>query len=96
MNIDATISYELKASIFEMFEEKLGVSVTTGYNWSKAGSEVYNSQVEIDVKSTVKPGEVLQIQQAVGRVNNSIFSGLDFYYANVLKHKTDLAWAGFE
>ena len=75
MNIDATISYELKASIFEMFEEKLGVSVTTGYNWSKAGSEVYNSQVEIDVKSTVKPGEVLQIQQAVGRVNDSIFSG---------------------
>ena len=75
MNIDATISYELKASIFEMFEEKLGVSVTTGYNWSKAGSEVYNSQVEIDVKSTVKPGEVLQIQQAVGRVDDSIFSG---------------------
>ena len=75
MNIDATISYELKASIFEMFEEKLGVSVTTGYNWSKASSEVYNSQVEIDVKSTVKPGEVLQIQQAVGRVNDSILIG---------------------
>ena len=75
MNIDATISYELKASIFEMFEEKLGVSVTTGYNWSKASSEVYNSQVEIDVKSTVKPGEVLQIQQAVGRVNDSIIIG---------------------
>ena len=75
MNIDATISYELKASIFEMFEEKLGVSVTTGYNWSKASSEVYNSQIEIDVKSTVKPGEVLQIQQAVGGVNDSIFIG---------------------
>ena len=75
MKIDTTISYELKASIFEMFEEKLGVSVTTGYNWSKASSEVYNTQVEIDVKSTVKPGEVLQIQQAVGRVNDSIIIG---------------------
>ena len=70
MKIDTSIEAEFKTSLFDIFEAKLGVSVTTGFDWSHAGSKVYDSIVEIDVITTVQPGKFLKVQQAVGMVND--------------------------
>ena len=70
MKIDTSIEAEFKTSLFDLFEKKLGVSVTTGFDWSHAGSKVYDSIVEIDVITTVQPGKFLKVQQAVGMVND--------------------------
>ena len=70
MKIDASIEAEFKTSLFDIFETKLGVSVTTGFDWSHAGSKVCDSIVEIDVITTVQPGKFLKVQQAVGMVND--------------------------
>ena len=67
MSIDTSIEYSMKASIFEIFEESIGMSVSTGYDWSQAGSQVYNEQETIEVKASVRPGFILQIQQAQGK-----------------------------
>ena len=70
MKIDTSIEAEFKTSLFDIFETKLGVSATTGFDWTHAGSKVYDSIVEIDVITTVQPGKFLKVQQAVGMVND--------------------------
>ena len=34
----------MKATIYEIFEMSIGTSITTGYNWGRAGSEVRHIQ----------------------------------------------------
>ena len=34
----------MKASIYDIFEMTIGASITTGYNWGTAGSEVRHIQ----------------------------------------------------
>ena len=44
MQIDMTIEYELKSEFFGLFEEKLGISVTTGYNWKEINEETKSNE----------------------------------------------------
>jgi len=66
MSIDASIEVSMKATIYEIFEVNIGTSITTGYNWGTAGSEVFNEQIEYELTVEVLPGLILQIDQAVG------------------------------
>lgn len=66
MSIDASIEVSMKATIYEIFEMSIGTSITTGYNWGTAGSEVFNEQIEYELTVEVLPGLILQIDQAVG------------------------------
>ena len=45
---------------------KLGVSVSTGYDWTKVSSEVKEDEESIEVKVSVPPGKVLYVKQVVG------------------------------
>ena len=40
MSIDTSIEASMTESIMGIFEASIGVSVSTGYNWGTAGSEV--------------------------------------------------------
>merc|ERR1740129_2572551 len=66
MSIDASMEVSMKATIYEIFEMSIGTSITTGYNWGRAGSEVFNEQEEYELTVEVLPGFILQIDQAVG------------------------------
>merc|ERR1719464_1138447 len=63
MSIDASIEVSMKATIYEIFEMSIGTSITTGYNWGRAGSEVFNEQEEYELTVEVLPGFILQIDQ---------------------------------
>merc|ERR1712008_503131 len=66
MSIDESIEVSMKASIYDIFEVSIGTSITTGYNWGTAGSEVFNEQEEYELTVEVLPGLILQIDQVVG------------------------------
>ena len=67
MSIDTSIETSMKASLYGIFEASIGISVSTGYDWSLAESQVFSEQVTIEVKASVRPGFILQIQQAQGK-----------------------------
>jgi len=71
MSIDETISYEVKAGFFDIFEETLGVSVSTGYNWSETSSEAKSETKEFTVSTELPGGRMIQIQQTKGKCGNS-------------------------
>ena len=39
MSVDVTVKNEMSAKFFDIFSEKIGISVSTGYDWSYASSE---------------------------------------------------------
>ena len=45
MSIDTSIEESMKESMFGIFEANIGFSVTTGYEWGNAGSEVRHIHV---------------------------------------------------
>jgi len=71
MSIDETISFEIKAAFYEIFEESLGTSVTTGYNWSEISSEAKSETQEFSVTTNVPGGRKIEIQQTKGVCGNS-------------------------
>ncbi len=71
MSIDTTIEASMKASFFGLFEASLGVSTTTGYDWTHTTDVTMSEQVTVEVKASVKPGFILQIKQAVGKCGGS-------------------------
>ena len=66
------------AKFTEMFEAQLGVSRTTGFDWSKSTSETWNEETSIEVKTTVAPGTIVQLRQVVGQCGNNTVKP-DFY-----------------
>ena len=66
------------AKFTEMFESQLGVSSTTGYDWSKSTSETWNEETSVEVKTTVAPGTIVQLRQVVGQCGNNTVKP-DFY-----------------
>jgi len=71
MSIDETVSYEMSAAFFEIFEEKLGVSVTTGYNWNEVSTEAMSETKEFSIETDVPAGKSIQIQQTKGKCGDS-------------------------
>ncbi len=71
MSVDVTVSASMKASFWGIFEASLGVSATTGYDWTHATDVTMSEQVTVEVKASVRPGFILQIKQAVGECGGS-------------------------
>ena len=44
MSLDITIKNEMSASFFGLFSEKLGISVSTGYDWTYVSSETVSEE----------------------------------------------------
>merc|ERR1711872_263322 len=71
MSIDATVSAEMSAAFWDIFEVKLGFSITTGYNWNEVSTEAKSEIQEFTVKTDVPAGESIQIQQTKGKCGGS-------------------------
>jgi len=66
MSIDTTIEYSMSASFFSFFSEELGVSVSTGYDWTQTSSEAKSETEEFKVETVVSPHSILIIEGAEG------------------------------
>jgi len=71
MSISNSISAEVKAGFFDIFEASLGVSVTTGYNWSETSTAAKSETRKIIDSIQVPGGRVITIQQAKGYCGGS-------------------------
>jgi len=71
MSVDATISSEVKAGFFDIFEASIGMSVTTGYDWSETSSEAKSEIREFTDSTEVPGGRMIQIQQTKGHCGGS-------------------------
>merc|ERR1711872_178161 len=83
MSVDETVSAEMSEGFFDIFETKIGVSVTTGYNWNDMSTEAQSETREFWVQTDVPAGRTLQIQQTKGtcggsEVNTERFRSLSF------------------
>merc|ERR1712126_261604 len=66
MSIDSTIEYAMHAGFFDMFSEDLGISVSTGYDWTHTSSQAQSETETFKVEAKVPPYTLLQIQGAEG------------------------------
>merc|ERR1719348_1143381 len=71
MSIDETVSGEMSAGFFDIFETKLGFSVSTGYNWNEVSTEAKSETKEFTVETNVPAGESIQIEQTKGHCGDS-------------------------
>ena len=54
-----------------MFEETIGISMSTGYDWTHTSEETMSEEETFEVNTTVPPGFILQIKQAQGECGGS-------------------------
>jgi len=66
ISVSTTIEYEITASLFEIFEESLGFSMTTGYDWGHTSSVTKSITETFQVMAQAPAGMILTIEQAVG------------------------------
>jgi len=83
MSIDSTVSAEMSAGFFDIFETKIGASVTTGYNWNEVSTEAQSETREFSVQTDVPAGESILVQQTMGtcggsNVNTEMFRSLSY------------------
>jgi len=71
MSLDVTVKAAMEAKFFDFFSEKIGVSVSTGYDWSHVSSETVNKEESIEIKGTAPAGYVLRIEQAIGHCDGN-------------------------
>ena len=57
--MDITVEAELKAEFFDIFSADIGVSVTTGYDWTHATDSTKSEQTTITVEAEAPPGKYL-------------------------------------
>ncbi len=62
MSIDATIAYELSEQFFGLFEESIGISVSTGYDWGHVSEETKSEEESIEVLKNLGLLEYLVLQ----------------------------------
>lgn len=72
MSIDVTIEESMSTSFFKLFETQIGISLTTGYDWTQTSSEAKSETHEYTVRTTVKPGELLVIEGAHGDCGGNV------------------------
>jgi len=71
MSIDKTIEAEMSAQFWGIFEARMGMSTTTGYDWGHVSTQTKSEQATVTVEGTVPPGHVLIIEQAIGHCGGS-------------------------
>ena len=57
MKVDITVEAELKAEFFDIFSADIGVSATTGYDWTHATDSTKSEQTTITVEAEAPPGK---------------------------------------
>ena len=55
--MDITVEAELKAEFFDIFSADIGVSATTGYDWTHATDSTKSEQTTITVEAEAPPGK---------------------------------------
>ena len=65
------IEYEITESLFGIFEDTLGFSMTTGYDWGHTSSVTKTVTEEFQVNAQAPAGLILTIEQAVGKCGDS-------------------------
>ena len=55
--MDITVEAELKAEFFDIFSADIGVSATTGYDWTHATDSTKSEQTTITVEAKAPPGK---------------------------------------
>merc|ERR1712107_58302 len=71
MHIDTSVAAEMQLQFWLLFEDKLGVSVNTGYDWKHTSSEVKGDQITREVVAPAPAGMVLVIEQINGHCGQS-------------------------
>merc|ERR1712126_134913 len=66
MSIDTTIEEAMSASFFSFFSEDIGMSTTTGYDWTHTSSEAKSETEEFLVEVVVDAHSLLIIEGAEG------------------------------
>ena len=56
MNIDVSIQYAMEASFFKFFSESVGISESTGYDWTHTSSETKGEEKSYTASTEVAPG----------------------------------------
>ena len=56
MSIDTTVESALEAQFWGVFSEKMGMSVTTGYDWTQTSEITKSEQTTITVEAEAPPG----------------------------------------
>lgn len=71
MSVSTTISYKLTASLFDLFSETLGISVTTGFDWGFASTVTKSVTEQFEVLADAPAGLLLTIEQALGKCGDT-------------------------
>jgi len=71
-SVSATVEAEMKKAFFNIFDVTLGVSVTTGYDWSQTTTEDQMEEREFENQILVPSGGCVEIFQAVGKCGESV------------------------
>ena len=65
------MSGEVGATIRKIFSVKLGLSATTGFDWSSSSTATSVEEVKHEVSVEVNPGDEVRVYQVVGECENS-------------------------
>jgi len=71
MEISEEVSLEITVGLFNLFEETLGVSATTGYDWTHTSSSTMEEEETFTVEVETTPGCASYIEQTVGHCNGN-------------------------
>jgi len=66
------VEMKMKTSFFSFFEEKIGFSVHTGYDWKKVSTEAKSDAVTTQVKIIVPPFQKVKLDRATGSCGGSV------------------------
>ena len=66
-----TVSGEVGVTIFNIFSAKIGVSKTTGYDWSSSSTSSNFEQRTYEISVPVNEGDEVSLYQVVGECENS-------------------------
>merc|ERR1712038_272064 len=66
MSIDAIVEASMSASFFESFSAELGISASTGYDWTQVSSQAKGETEEFVVEAVVNPNSILIIDGVEG------------------------------
>ena len=66
-----TVSSEVGASVLKIFSVKLGLSATTGFDWSSSSTATSVEEVKHEVSVEVNPGDEVHLYQVIGECENS-------------------------
>lgn len=70
-SVSSTLKAELTAEFMGIFESTIGVSTTTGYDWTHSSSVSSSTLLEFEVIANAPAGLILTIEQAVGTCGDS-------------------------